>query len=50
MRRPLRISLTTTAAILISPPAQSVPLGAGSFVVAGAETLPFHSRGPPAHS
>ncbi len=43
-------TLTTTAAILISPPAQSVPLGAGSFAMAGAQVSPFHSRGPPAHS
>lgn len=43
-------TLTATAAILISPPAQSVPLGAGSFVVAGVKTSPFHSRGPPALS
>lgn len=40
----------TAAAILISPPAQSVPLGAGSFAIAGAQASPFQSRGPPALS
>lgn len=40
-------TLTSAAAILISPPAQSVPLGAGSFALKGAQASPFHSRGPP---
>lgn len=40
----------SAALMLVNPPAQIVPLGAGSFALAGAEHASFHSRGPPALS
>ncbi|MCL4678754.1 MAG: DUF2946 family protein [Alphaproteobacteria bacterium] len=43
-------TLTAAAAILVNPPAQAVPLGAGSFALKGAQASPFQSRGPPALS
>ncbi len=40
----------SSAAILISPPGETLTIGAGTFSLRGTDRSPFQSRGPPALS